>query len=267
MDNITAIFSLGRGGRANDTTQGGRNNGNEQGGRADGNTGTMGGPRRTSVGFNDWDNASVCLQGDDPLAPDVGARFGRGGEQTSGTDNVFALGGGGGRREDETPRDISATAPPREITQLTQWAMPNKGGDELGDEHPPSVVHTARTPAPYSGLARATAKGGVRTPTTIPQELNWQRLVEGDPAKISQWKDIMGSIQDFKAYLFVKPGSCFATVVHSPRRSAPQPHISKAELLGSLATGPPHANPHQSCSPRLKRGSGSRKRSARTGLL
>jgi hypothetical protein len=267
MDNITAIFSLGRGGRANDTTQGGRNNGNEQGGRADGNTGTMGGPRRTSVGFNDWDDASVRLQGDDPSAPDVGARFGRGGEQTSGTDNVFALGGGGGRREDETPRDISATAPPREITQLTQWAMPNKGGDELGDEHPPSVVHTARTPAPYSGLARATAKGGVRTPTTIPQELNWQRLVEGEPAKISQWKDIMGSIQDFKAYLFVKPGSCFATVVHSPRRSAPQPHISKAELLGSLATGPPHANPHQSCSPLLKRGSGSRKRSARTGLL
>jgi hypothetical protein len=262
------MFSLGGGGRANNATQGGRNDGNEQGGRADGNTGTMGGPRRTPVGFNDWDDTSVRLQGDDPSAPNVDARSGRGGEQTS--DNVFTLGGGGGRRDDETPRNISATAPPREITQLTQWATPNEGGDEIGDEHPPSAVHTARTPAPYSGLAMATAKGGVGTPTTIPQELNWQRLVEGEPAKISQWKDIMGSIQEFKAYLFVKPGSCFATVVHSPmkmRRSAPQPHISKAELLGSLATGPPHANPHQSCSPLLKRGSGSRKRSARTGLL
>ena len=42
MDNIAAIFSLGRGGRANKTPQGGRNDGNDQGGRVDGNTGTMG---------------------------------------------------------------------------------------------------------------------------------------------------------------------------------------------------------------------------------
>ena len=125
------MFSLRGGGRANNATQGGCNNGNEQGGRADGNTGTMGGPQRTSVGFNDWDDASVRLQGDDPSAPDVDARSGRGGEQTS--DNVFALGGGGGRRDDETPRNISATAPPREITQLTQWATPSEGGDEIGD--------------------------------------------------------------------------------------------------------------------------------------
>ena len=93
------MFSLGGGGRANNATpQGGRNDGNEQGGRADGNTGTIGGPRRTSVGFNDWDDASVRLQEDDPSAPDVGARFGRGGEQTSAMENAFALGGGGSSR-------------------------------------------------------------------------------------------------------------------------------------------------------------------------
>ena len=160
------------------------------------------------------------LQGDDPSAPNVGARFGRGGDQTLGTDNVFALGGGGGRRDDESPRDIVATAPPREIMQLSQWTTPNEGGDELGDKHPLNRVNIAKKPAPYSGITAATAKGGVGTPTTIPQELNWQQLVEGEPTKINQWKDIMGSIQDFKAYLFVKPGSCFVTVVHSPMKFA-----------------------------------------------
>ena len=64
------------------------------------------------------------------------------------------------------------------------------------------------------------AKGGIGTPKTIPHELNWQRLVEGDATKIAQWRDVMGSIQDFKAYLFVKPGSCFATIVHSPMKFA-----------------------------------------------
>jgi hypothetical protein len=211
MDNFTTLFSLGRGGRANETTQGGRNDSNELGGRVDGNTGTTGGQRRTSVGFADWDDTSVLLQGDDPSAPDVDARFGRGGEQT-GTNNVFALGGGGGRREDETPLDIVTTAPPREITQLSQWAAPNERGDELGEEHPLTGANTGRNSVPYSGLVTATAKGGVGTPATIPQELNWQRLVDGEPAKINHWKDIMGSIQDFKAYLFVKLSSLGAVL-------------------------------------------------------
>jgi hypothetical protein len=57
--------------------------------------GTTGGLQRTSVNFTGWDDTSVRLQGDDPSAPDVDARFGRGGEQT-GTNNVFARGGGGG---------------------------------------------------------------------------------------------------------------------------------------------------------------------------
>ena len=214
MENFNSLFSLGRGGRANETTQGGRNDGNEQGGRVDGNMGTTGGQRRTSVGFADWDDTSVPLHGDDPSAPDVDSRFGRGGEQT-GT-NVFALGGEGGRREDDT----GAAAPPREITQLSQWTTPNERNDEMGEEHPLAGANVGRKPAPYSGLATAIEKGGVGTPATIPQELNWQRLVDGDNAKINQWRDIMGSIQDFKAYLFVKPGSCFATVVHSPMKFA-----------------------------------------------
>ena len=78
----------------------------------------------------------------------------------------------------------------------------------MGEEHPLAGANVGQKPAPYSGLATAIAKGGVGTPATIPQELNWQRLVDGETTKINQWKDIMGSIQDFKAYLFVKPGSC-----------------------------------------------------------
>jgi hypothetical protein len=180
MDNFSALFSLGRGGRANDTTQGGRNDGNEQGGRIDGNVGTTGGQRRTTVGFTDWDDTSMPLHGDDPSAPDVDARFGRGGEQT-GT-NVFALGGGGGRREDDT----GAAAPPREITQLSQWTTLNERGDEMGEEHPLAGANVGQKPAPYSGLATAIARGGVGTPATIPHEINWQRLVDGEPAKINQ---------------------------------------------------------------------------------
>lgn len=90
MDAFASMFSLGRGGgRANDTTQGGRVDGDTpRGGRADGNI--TGGRVRTSVGSNDWDDADVRLTGDDPSAPDVAARFGRGGD----TENLFALGGG-----------------------------------------------------------------------------------------------------------------------------------------------------------------------------
>ena len=60
-------------------------------------------------------------------------------------------------------------------------------------------------------MAAATQKGDLGTPATIMQELNWQRSVGGDPTKINQWKEVMGSLQEFKAYMFVKKGSCFAT--------------------------------------------------------
>ncbi|KAL3778877.1 hypothetical protein ACHAW5_007368 [Stephanodiscus triporus] len=89
------MFSLGRGGRSNDTAQGGRNDGMDQGGRGDGNSDPMGTQRRTSSGFTDWDDTSVRLQGDDPSAPDVGARFARGGEQPGLQTTSSHLGGGG----------------------------------------------------------------------------------------------------------------------------------------------------------------------------
>jgi hypothetical protein len=39
-------------------------------------------------------------------------------------------------------------------------------------------------------------------------------------AKITQWKEVMGNLQDFKAYLFVKQGSSFTMVMHSPMKFA-----------------------------------------------
>ena len=37
---------------------------------------------------------------------------------------------------------------------------------------------------------------------------------------IAQLKEIMGNLQDFKVYLFVKQGSSFTTVMHSPMKFA-----------------------------------------------
>jgi len=69
-------------------------------------------------------------------------------------------------------------------------------------------------------MATATRKAGLGTPATLPQELNWQRSVGGDQTKINQWKDVMGTLQDFKAYIFIRQGSCYATVMHSPMKFA-----------------------------------------------
>ncbi len=100
MANLTNMFSLVRGKRANDTTQGGC---------TDGNTGATMGQLQNSGGSlsNDWDGASAPFR-DDTLAPNVGAHFGGPGEQTLGdlgaNENVFALGGGGGLGKQTAPR-------------------------------------------------------------------------------------------------------------------------------------------------------------------
>jgi hypothetical protein len=69
-------------------------------------------------------------------------------------------------------------------------------------------------------MAAAIRKGGHGTPATMTQELAWQRSVGGETNKISQWKEVIGSLQEFKAYIFVKQGSCYVTVLHSPMKFA-----------------------------------------------
>ncbi len=50
------------------------------------------------------------------------------------------------------------------------------------------------------------------------QDLKWQREVAGDAQRINQFKEVVGGLRDFGTYLFMKPGSAFATVLHSPMK-------------------------------------------------
>ncbi len=54
--------------------------------------------------------------------------------------------------------------------------------------------------------------------TTILRDLKWQKVVDGDAQKINQFKDVVGGLQDFRTYLFIKPGNAFVTVLHLPMK-------------------------------------------------
>ena len=149
MDNFRNMFSLGGGGRANEITQGGRTDGTNSPTRV----------RRSSFGSEDqWDDTGVPFR-DDTSAPSVSARLRAQGDQTMGeivvNNNVFALGGGGGRQTNYTPRaGVSASAPPKEILQ---WPTPNEGGAAIQND-PPNIRGTnpSTNATGYSGMATAT---------------------------------------------------------------------------------------------------------------
>jgi hypothetical protein len=50
------------------------------------------------------------------------------------------------------------------------------------------------------------------------RELVWQRGVEGDKTKINQFQKMIGPLQEFKTHLFMKKGSAFCTIIHSPMK-------------------------------------------------
>ncbi len=168
-------FTLGGGGRANDTTQGGR---------ADGvGGGTQGGHRSSAAtDIDDWNDASIPI-GDDPSAPNVSTQFGERGDRATvdraANENVFALGGGGtGPTNKDT---LEFTAPLREITQ--QW-MQHEGSKETNPTDRNNTTHTATEETAYSGIGTAIRRGGLGTKATITQDLTWQRSVQGDTVKI-----------------------------------------------------------------------------------
>ena len=72
--------------------------------------------------------------------------------------------------------------------------------------------------AQYSGMAAAIKKWGIGDTGTQSVELQWQQGVAGEKTKITQFQDITGALQEFKTYLFMKPGSAFCTVFHSPMK-------------------------------------------------
>jgi hypothetical protein len=67
-------------------------------------------------------------------------------------------------------------------------------------------------------MAAAIGKHGIGDATSQVRELLWQKRGEGDSAKIKQFQEVAGAIQDFKTYLFLKKGSIFCTVMHSPMK-------------------------------------------------
>jgi hypothetical protein len=58
-------------------------------------------------------------------------------------------------------------------------------------------------------MAAAIAKWGIGDDTSQVRELLWQKKVEGNIAKIKQFQEVVGGLQDFKTYLFIKKGSVF----------------------------------------------------------
>ena len=126
--------------------------------------------------------------------------------------------------------------------------MADEGDENLQDapQHTSGVGTSATGASTYSGMATAIQKGGLGTHTGIMQDLLWQRSVGGETAKINQWKEIMGNLQDFKAYLFIKQGSSFATVMHSPMKfaaiSAATSHL-QGRIIGFVGDRTPTREP------------------------
>ena len=67
-------------------------------------------------------------------------------------------------------------------------------------------------------MATAVTKWGIGDKNTQTNELRWQQGVGGDKTKIEQFHEVAGALQEFKTYLFIKPGSAFCTVIHSPMK-------------------------------------------------
>ncbi len=77
---------------------------------------------------------------------------------------------------------------------------------------------TVETNPQYSGFEEAIKRWGTGTETALGRDLKWQKEVAGNAQRINQFKEVVGGLQDFRTYLFMKPGSAFATVLHSPMK-------------------------------------------------
>ena len=188
---------------------------------AGGNNNAPGARAPTDTNKHSWERVA---DQDDASAPNVAGQFGRQqGESIHGElqreQTMFSLGG------------IEATQGPP--THITQYGGEGQGVDVAttvvrnesaateqgvaGASHQ-TAQRAPREKGPYSGMAAAIKKWGIGDANTQANELRWQQGVRGDKNKIEQFRDIVGALQDFKTYLFMKPGSAFCTVVHSPMK-------------------------------------------------
>jgi hypothetical protein len=97
---------------------------------------------------------------------------------------------------------------------------PTGGFQAWGHSHgrPTATTRGTAPTTAYSGLAAAITRWKTTDTAAIGRELEWQRGVGGDKTKITQLQETAGGLQEFNTYLFVKPGSAFCTIVHSPMK-------------------------------------------------
>jgi hypothetical protein len=99
-----------------------------------------------------------------------------------------------------------------------QWTNQDRGAPTREGTVQPQPA-AANTPA-YSGFAAAIKWWGTGTYKENRSELKWQADVGGEVPKMKLFQETMGALQDFCTYLFIKPGSAFVTVLHSPIKFA-----------------------------------------------
>ncbi len=103
---------------------------------------------------------------------------------------------------------------PVEVTQpwgdaMDQRPMNNEGGETTPSLPGQAMQATTRVPTPpYSGMSVAIQMWSTGDIVSQGQELAWQKGVEGDKTKITQFQEMVGALQEFKMYLFMKNGKC-----------------------------------------------------------
>ena len=94
-------------------------------------------------------------------------------------------------------------------TQAQEGLQPTNGGQAVG---------AMAQAMPYSGFVVALKQWGEGKEGFIMHELKWQGGITSDTQKIKQVQDVVGGLQDFQTYLFIKPGSAFVTILHYPMK-------------------------------------------------
>jgi hypothetical protein len=68
---------------------------------------------------------------------------------------------------------------------------------------------------PYLVFLAALTHWGTSSDAATQRKVQWRKDVAGDAQKKKQLQEVTGTLQDFKMYCFVKPGSAFVMVIHS----------------------------------------------------
>ena len=82
-----------------------------------------------------------------------------------------------------------------------------------------TALATGAEPSQYSGFNNAIKKWGTGSKESVTRDLKWQRDMDVDTEKTSCWKPPrFPHLFHFIIIIFMKPGSAFVTVLHSPMK-------------------------------------------------